>query len=182
MENLALGAGLGEKGDGMKAWLYKSGGLALALGLALGLPAAQAIERGTTASGMAYVSGGVGEAEIAALQGEKDRYSFWLTTAVKRSGAHLAGVRVRITDTTRKVVVLEHTLDGPWLLCALPPGRYDIQAAYRESAGSPEQTRTGGTTIHAGDHHQMVLYFDTPDETDPERVLPPAVSGRGGKP
>lgn len=157
-----------------KTWMRN--GAALAVGLALAASAAYAMERGTTAAGMAYVSGGVGETEMLVLHGEKDRYSFWLTTAAKRSGAHLAGVRVRITDTASKALVLEHTLDGPWLLCALPAGRYDIQAVYRESASSGEQTRTGVTTIHAGDHHQMVLYFDASDQTDPERATSPATS------
>jgi hypothetical protein len=87
---------------------------ALALASAVFAPVAMAMTTGQTARGGPFVSGGIGESEIVALDAQRDRYSLWVITAAKVSGAYLADVRVRITDE-KKAVVLEHTMAGPWM-------------------------------------------------------------------
>jgi hypothetical protein len=133
--------------------------LALALGCA---PAAQAVRSGTTASGVPYVSGGVSQGERVELHARRDVYSLWVTTAALRTGAFLAEVRVVVRDSHRSVV-LDDRLDGPWLFVDLPTGRYEVEA----SLGDESQKRT--TTIHPGDHHQILFYFATGDEVSPEQ-------------
>jgi hypothetical protein len=59
--------------------------------------------------------------------------------------------------------ILEHTMDGRWLFAALPIGRYEVEASYREKPGGATQSLKQATTIHRGDHHQMMMYFDTED-------------------
>jgi hypothetical protein len=122
-----------------------------------------AIERGTTNTGISFVSGGVDQSELTALNEEKKNFSFWLTTATKGSGAYLAAVRVRIINASTRQPVLEHTMDGPWLFAALPLGHYNVEARYTEPTGQLIQTIRKSTTIHQGDHHQMMMYFDTKD-------------------
>jgi hypothetical protein len=131
-----------------------------------------AVERGTTNTGVAYVSGGVGQSELAALTEEKNSYSFWLTTAAKGSGSYLAAVRVRIVKADTRQPVLEHTMDGPWLFAALPIGRYEVEASYSETPGGSTQSLKQATTIHRGDHHQMMMYFDTKDTVDKSSETP----------
>lgn len=133
------------------------------------LPLAHAIERGTADSALAYVSGGIGESEQAALSAEKGRYSFWLTTAAKGSGAYLASVEVRILNARTRQSVLEHTMDGPWLFAALPAGRYEVEASFRESAGQPAQTLKKALTIRTGALRHIFLYFNTSDEVGSEK-------------
>lgn len=124
--------------------------------------AAGATVRGTTPAGIAWVTGGVGESEKSELAAQRAGYSFWLTTAALRSGAHLDGARVRIRDLERDAVVLEVVMDGPWLFAALPLGRYEVEAILQMDNGRLLIER-GLTTIHAGDRHQMLLYFATGD-------------------
>lgn len=131
----------------------------LALGVAA-LPAA-ALQRGTSATGVDYVSGGVGDDEQKLLQAQRRDYSLWLTTAVRGSGAHLAGVLVRIREAETGLLVLDHRMDGPWLFAKLPVGRYEIEAIRQELALGRIEIERGSTTIHPNDRHQMLLYFDT---------------------
>lgn len=126
--------------------------LALAFALIAAAPAL-ALGHGTSARGWAFADGGVGRTETETLQAEADRYSLWIITAARGSGAYLADVEVSISDETG-TVVFEHRLDGPWLMINLPPGRFKVSA----HAGQETQKRI--TTIHARDHHQMVFYFD----------------------
>lgn len=118
---------------------------------------AQALQVGTTPSGVHYASGGVGHTERQALLAQRQDYSLWLTTAAKRSGAYLANVEVRIVYADSGRLVLQRTMDGPWMFAALPPGRYEVRAAYQ--GGGQAQTRRGVTQIHPGDHHEMMFYF-----------------------
>jgi hypothetical protein len=127
------------------------------------MSSAYAIERGTTNTGISFVSGGVDQSELVALNEEKKNFSFWLTTAAKGSGAYLATVRVRVINASTRQSVLEHTMDGPWLFATLPLGRYDVEASYTEAIGQLAQIVKKSTTIHQGDHHQMMMYFDTKD-------------------
>lgn len=135
---------------------------------------APAAQRGVTPGGIDYVSGGVAEAEEEDLLAQKKDFSFWLTTASKGSGGFLADVQVRIVNERGGQTVLEHTLDGPWLFAKLPPGRYRIEATFRESTDKPAQTLKRLTTIGKGDHRQMILYFDTSDRVrNAEDAVPP---------
>lgn len=130
-------------------------------------PCAQAVQMGSTPEGVEYVSGGVGEGELQELRDAQGRFSFWLLTAAKRSGAYLSGVQVRIADARSKNVVLEHTMDGPRLLVALPPGHYEIRASYRDNATAPEQMiKMMATLVKGKQHRQMILYFDSVDAED----------------
>ena len=145
----------------------------VALTVAAWFPSVMAVERGVSPLGVAYASGGVSHSELQDLHAKRQDYSFWLTTAALKSGAHLADVAVRVTPVRGGAPVLEHTMAGPWLFAALAPGRYQVEASFRPDPGHAMQVRRGVTTIHPGDHHQMVLYFDTGDEVGTE----PAIAG-----
>lgn len=153
--------------------IWRLGGM---LCLAACSTASQAAERGVTATGIAYVSGGVAESEGDDLLAQRKNYSFWLTTVSKGSGGFLADVRVRIVDERTGQPVLEHTLDGPWLFANLPPGRYRVEGTYREFADSREQTLRRSTTVSKGSLRQMLMYFDTSDRVKRESEEPPKAS------
>ncbi|MBS0437714.1 MAG: hypothetical protein JSR75_22965 [Proteobacteria bacterium] len=133
----------------------------VAAALLLAALPALALQRGTSPTGVAYVSGGVGDDEQALLHGQRRDYSFWLTTAVCKTGAHLAGVLVRIRDADSGLLVLETRMDGPWLFAKLPLGRYEIEATRQDLALGRIEVQRGSTAIHPNDHHQMLLYFET---------------------
>jgi hypothetical protein len=111
---------------------------------------------GKTIQGEPFVSGGVSLDEREGLQKERTKYALFVQTAAK-GGAFLAAVDVRITDKAGKPV-LETKLDGPWLLVNLKLGEYKVTATY---GGKAQEKRT---TIHRGDNHEMVFYFDEPAE------------------
>ena len=129
---------------------------------------AWAADTGKTAQGWAYVSGGVGSDELHALHARRDQFSLWVVTAARPSGAYLADVLVKVTDA-QHTVVFDQRLAGPWLFIELPPGRYEIQATHKS------ETQTKVTTIHPGDHHQVLFYFDVAAQ-----VLPPASKSASG--
>ena len=137
---------------------------ALALLVAAATAASKPV-RSKTADGYAYQMGGVSIGDLLELERSKEDFSLWVTTAARRSGAHLSDVQVKITDTRGKLVFNE-ALTGPWLFIALPVGRYTVESAFR---GQP-QART--TNIHSGDHHQIIFYFDSPAELSPEWKSP----------
>ena len=123
------------------------------------------------------VSGGIGQAERESLQLAQGRYSFFMRTAISRSGAYLSGVQVTITNNQDKRVVLEHTMQGPWLLAALPPGPYTVQVSHLPTAGAPPQVQRQSTTIKAGVQRQMVFYF-AGDDTVGDGETQPATAPR----
>lgn len=100
-----------------------------------------------------YIVGGITDDERTELRSQVERHSLWLVTAVSRTGAYLADVRVRLWDERHRLV-FDDSLSGPWLLIDLAPGRYDIEATFGD------QTQRRATTLHAGDHRQVLLYFD----------------------
>jgi hypothetical protein len=124
---------------------------------------AGALERGTSPAGVAFVSGGVSQAEQAEMLAEQGQYSFWLTTAARRSGAFMSDVRVRITEAESGRTVLDHRLDGSWLFAALPPGRYEVEAIHLPEAMTRLEIQRGARATHPGDHQRMVLYFAMPE-------------------
>lgn len=144
-------------------------GLLIAVGVWIGAPSASALQRGAPGSAADHVSGGVGHAEQQELLAQRGRHNLWITTAARGSGAHLAGVVIRITDAASARLMLEHTMDGPWLLATLPPGRYAIEATYRESPGGAGQTLIRRVSVPRQGLRQLILYFDTPEDVGPER-------------
>ena len=122
------------------------------------LSVASGMQQATTAQGQKYASGGVSQDDRAEMQTQRDQYSLWVLTAASKSGAYLSNVRVVITDQQKKVV-FDAPLDGPWLFINLPLGRYTIEATHMN------ETQRRVTTIHPGDHHQAIFYFETGDAT-----------------
>lgn len=138
--------------------------IACSLLLAAAAQGAQAGEVSTTEQGIEFVSGGVGESEQSSMQEKKGRYSLWLVTAAKGSGAYLSDVQVKVVDVRRKMTVLEHTMEGPWLFAALPPGRYTVEAIYRDTDAGTEQSIKKVAMVTKGKNpRQMVLYFNSAD-------------------
>ena len=127
---------------------------------------AQAMQQGATALGNRYLAGGVSDAETAAMQEQRDMFSLWVITAARKTGAFLADTTIRITDS-RQRVVFDAPVEGPWLLIDLPLGRYTVRA----SANGQVIERV--TTIHPGDHHQAIFYFEVPADV---MTAPPASS------
>ena len=126
--------------------------LASLMGVAAGM------QQSTTPAGSAYVSGGVSDDERIEMQKTREQYSLWVLTAARTSGAYLSDVHLLITDSAKKVV-FDAPIDGPWLFLNLPLGRYTIAATHKG------ETQHRVTTIHKGDHHQAIFYFDTGDAT-----------------
>lgn len=84
-----------------------------------------------TPGGIAKVNGDFGEEEPEEGHRLAPTYSLSLTFAT-RSGAYLADVFVRITDSGGEVLV-EVAGAGPKLLAGLPPGIYRISATQGET-------------------------------------------------
>lgn len=134
--------------------------LAMAASIAVALPAS-ATTSGQTPQGWAFLDGGIGQTETEGMEAERPKYSLWIMTAGKTSGAHLADVEVTILNDKGEQV-FDRKLEGPWLMIDLPLGRYEVHSRYRDET----QSRT--TTIHPGDHHQIVFYFNVEAEVLPK--------------
>jgi hypothetical protein len=133
---------------------------------------AQGLKEGTTTDGRRYVAGGIGIEEVAALQQQAPGFSLQLITAAP-SGAYLAGTEVRITDASN-AVVLETTIDAPWLLVDLPGGRYTVRASH--PLGGEAERRL---TIAEGKPQRVVLNLHVPvDQDPPGNLLSPGGSPR----
>jgi hypothetical protein len=147
----------------MKRSFHAIVAIALLLGQGFAADAASALQRGRTDEGIAWVTGGVGLDEAEQLRAERPAFSLWLVTAALKSGAYLSDVRVRIFEAGTRRVVLEQVLDGPWLFADLPVGRYEIEAIHQPAGRARIEIQRGSTQIHAGDKHQLVLYFAEPE-------------------
>lgn len=127
--------------------------LAVAL---LALTAAQAgaaVTEGRTSDGRRYLVGGIGTEEVDALRAQASAYSLQLVTAA-RSGAYVAGTQLRLTGPGN-AVILDTTMDAPWLLIDLPAGRYAVRATHAGETVERQMT--------IGDKPQrIVLHFNVP--------------------
>jgi hypothetical protein len=79
-----------------------------------------------TASGVPYVSGGIGTESLDRLGSIVGDFNLKLVFALK-SGEFVSGVRVVIADAKGKTI-LDATSEGPWFLAKLPPGNYRVAA------------------------------------------------------
>ncbi|WP_255987439.1 carboxypeptidase-like regulatory domain-containing protein [Chitinolyticbacter albus] len=74
-----------------------------------------------------FVSGGVGDEELGALQAVRSQYNLQLLMTEK-SGAYLSGVKVEVRDGKGQTL-LDTTTTGPYLFAQLPDGRYQLVAS-----------------------------------------------------
>ena len=126
----------------------------LALALALAAPAWGQLSL-QSSEGARYVSGGIGASEREEMLLMLPDYNLKVVAAAQGSGAFLAGVGLVVLDA-RGGKVFETTLDGPWLMGHLPPGRYELQATH----GSATQKRT--ITLPAKGHRLEYFYWPVP--------------------
>ena len=116
------------------------------------LPRAPAYERGLTAQGKPYVSGGVSREEQAEFEAMQKSFTLWLTTADERSGAYLSDAAVEIRDA-HDALILAATMNGPFLLADLEPGRYRVLV----TVGG--QTRAVTADVARGTVRRVVVRF-----------------------
>jgi hypothetical protein len=135
--------------------------LTLALAAALVAFPAASMTDGRTSQDRPFVSGGVSLDELADLRTKQPFFSHSLLTAARGSGAHLAGVRVRIVDGEGKPV-LETEMDGPYLLVDLLPGKYQLEAV------NEGETQKRALTLRQGNPQRVVLYFKSDAEVSPD--------------
>ena len=92
--------------------------------------------------GIAYVSGGIGEDEVAAMNKMAAQYSLRVMVAAP-SGEYLSDVDVSIASAAGKPVFSART-DGPILLVRLPAGHYRVSA----TSGQASVTHTVVVPAH----------------------------------
>lgn len=129
--------------------------------LSLAALSAVAMVDGRTAQDRPFMSGGVSQDELANLRAQQPFFSVSVLTAAKGSGAHLAGVKVRITDATGKTV-LDTEMDGPYLLVDLLPGKYQLEAV------NEGETQKRTLSVRQGAAQRLVLYFKSDAEVSPD--------------
>lgn len=116
---------------------------------------------GTTEQDRPFIMGGVSIEEAYSLEAVRDKYRLWLVTADQTSGAWLAGVSTTIRDSNGNEV-LQTTLEGPYLLVDLAPGRYTIET---EVNG---QRKSESVQIGRQGTRQVIAYFDTEVTRSPD--------------
>jgi hypothetical protein len=144
-----------------------------AAGLAITLPAVVSAQEGLppekhTVSGVAYVSGGIGE-EAAAFRHLNSRYTLLLEFAVQPStqdqrmtgssrGEFVSDVRVTITDPHGQEI-LSTVSKGPFLAVELPAGHFRVEAEY----GGRMERRM----VEVSPHHTTHAGFEWPATPEP---------------
>lgn len=126
------------------------------------------LARNKTSAGLAYLSGGVSVEDRATMQSERADYNLWVSTVAKPSGAYLAGARLRVVDLKSKSAVLEREMDGPWLMLALPAGRYQIEATFKADGADKPQTLWEQVNIAPSVLRQAVLRFESKAQVSPD--------------
>lgn len=126
----------------------------------------------STGPAVSFVSGGASVEDFGKLRREAKDYSLELVFAAKGSGAYLADVDVRLATLPQRDVVLEDRTDGPLLLAALPPGRYELTATCDDVRPGAPATQRRVIEVPRGGSARSVVYFDTGDRVGAES--PPA--------
>jgi hypothetical protein len=105
-----------------------------------------------TANGIAYVNGGIGHDEAAAMRAEAKHYPMSMFFTAGKDHAFLADVKVTIKDRAGQEVLT--TAAGPILLVKAPSGTYAITA---ERDG-----KTVHRTVHVGKTGERQIVFHWP--------------------
>ena len=105
----------------------------------------------TVRNGVAYITGGVGSDEAAAMRSIASQYSLRMTF-LTQGGQFLSDVAVEIVGPSGASVLNTSTL-GPFLYVSLPAGRYQV-AAY---AAGTKQTRVVLVNARQGTNVEFVF-------------------------
>jgi hypothetical protein len=130
------------------------------------------IVRGQADGGIAFMSGGNSVEHRMAMHAERGRYGLWVATVAKPSGAYLAEARLSIVNLKDKTVALQRTMEGPWLLASLAPGRYEVSATYRAEGSSRDETLTERVDIAKSGQRQVIMRFASPAQVSSEMDSP----------
>lgn len=125
-----------------------------------------------TEAGVEFLSGGITVGDRVAMQAQRKRYSLWVTTVAKGSGAYLTNARLLIVNLQQQRVVLDRIADGPWFMLALPSGHYEISATLQDDDAATPQTLTQRVKVSANGTRQAVLRFDSLAKVSPEMHSP----------
>lgn len=131
-----------------------------------------AIVQGATDSGVAFLSGGITVEDRVTMHAQRQRYSLWIATVAKPSGAYLSDARLRIVRLTDKAAVVERTMDGPWFMAALPAGQYEIVVSYKADGTDTAQKLTQRVGVAAQAQRQAVFRFASAAEVSQEMQSP----------
>lgn len=104
---------------------------AILLGAALGLTVpgfAQDMPPTQTSNGVTFVTGGIGQGRIEAFRKAASDYNLRATFTAP-GGAFMADVNVTLNDAQGNTLVTTIT-QGPFFYAQVPPGRYELTAAY----------------------------------------------------
>lgn len=128
--------------------------------------------KGRTAGGIAFLSGGITSTDQVTMYHERWRYSLWVATVARPSGAWLADVVLRVVDLATGKPVLERTMEGPWLFAALPAGQYEVRGSYRAQGAERAQTLVQRVRVQRTPQRQVVLRFDSKADVSPDATTP----------
>lgn len=140
-----------------------------------GPPPSVELLRAKTDDGYAYLSGGITVSDRRTMRDERNDYTLWVATVAKPSGAFLSDAQLSITKAGAKQPLFERIMDGPWLMLALPPGRYEVKAVLPGENAAADRVVKETVTIGKQGLRQAVLRFAStvevaPDGQDPEDV------------
>jgi hypothetical protein len=135
---------------------------AMILAVGLTSPATLAAPTPQQQNGIAFINGGVGLEEQAAMKAQRADYNLLLTFATQQSGAYRSDVQLDIMDAKgNNLVTAANT--GPMFFAKLPPGTYRISAA--------AEGKTFKRTVRVGNApKEIVLHWenDNPDDPGPQ--------------
>jgi hypothetical protein len=97
-----------------------------------------------------YLSGGIGQDESSAMKSVEKQWPLSMEFA-ERQGGHadyVAGVDVVVRNASGQTALQAKT-DGPFMMAALPPGRYTIQASLNGNTKIEAVTIKPGAPAHA---------------------------------
>lgn len=103
----------------------------------------------TASSGVTYVSGGAGAEAVDRMRMMEKNFNLKMVFALS-SGEYLADVKVTVVDAANKVV-LDTMAEGPLLLAKLPPGSYQVNAAYGRRPMEHRSVAVGAVSLRTLD-------------------------------
>lgn len=134
--------------------------VAVAIGAFVALvTGAAALDRGVD-RGVAFMSGGVGLDEREEIARWESSFNVKIVTATQGAGAFIASVHVDIHRGEE--LVFDRTMDGPWLLLRMAPGRYVV------TANADGRLRRAQLAVSATGRTTLVLRWEDREPTPAE--------------